>query len=104
MSDLALFGITDFYTLEQLQAITLEELEAKPTLTESYIADEDLKIYGMLIQSSRRYVHDVDLNQFMLWLSRTSTKDGAGKKVTLEIFDKNQDGRAIIQNWKARRK
>jgi Ca2+-binding EF-hand superfamily protein len=103
MSELALFDITDFYTLQQLQQITLEELEAKPTLVESYIADEDLKIFGMLIQPSR-YPHDVDLNQFMLWLSRTSTKDGKAKKVTLEIFDKDRDGKVILQKWQVPRK
>lgn len=99
MSTLIGFGIDDFYTFEQLQEITLEELKAKPTTpTRSQWYSGELKLEGMLEQ---RTLISIIFHQFRLWLVPTS-KEGeqVNYKVTLEIFDRdNVVGRAYIHEW-----
>lgn len=98
MSNLIALNNDSFYTLQQLQKITLKELEEKPTLEEGFT--DDLKLEGM-IQRPDGYLFA--LNQFKLWLARTTMEDGeeCDNKVTLEIFDKNFNKWITLETWEA---
>jgi hypothetical protein len=98
MSNLKVFKETDFYTLEQLQAMSLAELEGKTTLEEGYTSD--LKLEGMLIRQDGFLQYS---NQFKLWLTRTGIDDGewCDNKVSLDILDKNTNKWVILEEWEA---
>lgn len=98
MSNLIAFGTDNFYTLDKLQHITLEELEEMPTLEEGFT--DDLKLTGII---QRQDGYSFALNQFKLWQSRTSIEDGEeyDNKITLEIFDKNFNRWITLKEWEA---
>ena len=97
-TQLKAYDLQDFHTLQQLQAITLKELEEKPTLLEGYT--DDLKLEGMLVGQDG---YLLSLNQFELWLARTTVEDGerCNNKVSIKIFDNNFNRWTVLNEWEA---